>query len=457
MPGLPTATDEEVGFQPIPSNPFLKQPGSIPGWASKGKSWGAFMSPTAYEPIGNEGIIHFNPIIMVFISLIKKEDLTEAIRSAMEKVPDFMRIMEIEDAQTFYIFANKMLKWTPTENVDAKDIYDILCLFYFILDQQPLLQDQTPIHPSSVGLPLTPLSSWIVVFAQLIGLFMDTPASISEATFQTFVDSPKYMIKEEALIPEGGFRTFNDFFSRHLKPGVRPIADLDDDRVITYPADCTYDNSLHNQSIVNIQDTGIIEIKGLPWTIGTLLQGSKYADCFHGGVWMHAFLNTFNYHRQHAPVSGMVIEAKNIQGAAYLEVDQKCRPIRKLFLTAKDIEDDPACRPEAPDSPGYQFLQTRGLIVIDNPILGKVAVLPIGMAMVSSVKLSVRAGQKLKKGDEISTFLFGGSDIICVFEPRARLTPEHFVPSPKDDYSRYGSVLARAPGQGSNGTSNGQH
>ncbi|KXH48868.1 phosphatidylserine decarboxylase [Colletotrichum nymphaeae SA-01] len=459
MPGLPTATDEEVGFQPIPSNPCLKQPGSVPGSISRGgkSSWGSFMPPNTYEPIADEGIIHFNPIIILFMSLIPKDDLTKAVQSALGKIPEFMAKMGIEDADTFYKFANDMLKWTPTENVQAKDVYDILCLFYFILDQEPLLGKQTLVHPSSVGLPLTPLSSWIVVFAQLIGLFMDTPASINEKTFQTFVDSPKYMIKEEALIPEGGFRTFNDFFSRHLKPGVRPIADQDDDRVITYPADCTYDNSLYNQSIVNVQDTGIIEIKGLPWTIGALLQGSEYADCFHGGVWMHAFLNTFNYHRQHAPVSGTVIEAKNIQGAAYLEVDQQCRPIRKLFVTAEDIEKDPNCRPEAPDSPGYQFLQTRGLVVIDNPVLGKVAVLPIGMAMVSSVKLSVRVGQKLKKGQEISTFLFGGSDIICVFEPRAKLTPEHFVPSPKDDYSRYGSVLAKAPGQGSNGTSNGYH
>ncbi|GKT53841.1 phosphatidylserine decarboxylase [Colletotrichum tofieldiae] len=456
MPGLPTATDEEIGFQPPPSNPLINLPGSVPGWASKGKMWKA-LPPMTYEPIGSQDdIIHFNPVIIIFMSLIKSEDLTRAVRSAKEKIPEFMEAMEISDAQSFFVFANKMLKWTPTENVEAKDIYDILCLFYFILDQEPLLGLQTPVHPSSAGKPLSPLSSWIVVFAQLIGLFMDTPASINEKTFQTFVDSPKYAL-HEAVIPRGGFRTFNDFFSRHLKDGMRPIADKDDSRVITYPADCTYDNSLPNQSIVNIQDTGIIEIKGLPWTIGTLLQGSKFADHFKGGVWMHAFLNTFNYHRQHAPVSGRVIEAKNIQGAAYLEVDQQCRPIRKLYLTAKDIEKDPKCKPEAPDSPGYQFLQTRGLVVIENDVLGKVAVLPIGMAMVSSVKLSVHVGQELKKGDEISTFLFGGSDIICVFESRAGLKPENFVPSPKDDYSRYGTVLARAPGQGSNGRSNGHH
>ena len=119
---------------------------------------------------------------------------------------------------------------------------------------------------------------------------------------------------------------------------------------------------------------------------------------------MYAFLNTFNYHRQHAPVSGTVLEAKNIQGSAYLEVNAKCQPIRVM------------CGPDAPDSPGYQFLQTRGMVIIDNPTLGKVAVLPIGMALVSSVKLTVAKGARLNKGDEISYFQFGGSDVICVFQ-----------------------------------------
>ncbi|KAM4056772.1 phosphatidylserine decarboxylase domain-containing protein [Hirsutella rhossiliensis] len=192
-------------------------------------------------------------------------------------------------------------------------------------------------------------------------------------------------------------------------------------------------SSVENASIISIESEGIVNIKNLPWTISSLLQGSEHALEFGGGVWMHAFLNTFNYHRQHAPVSGKVIEAKNVQGAAYLEVDAQCRPIRIM------------CGPDAPNTPGYQFLQLRGVVVIDNPVLGKVAVLPIGMAMVSSVKLSVRKGDVVKKGDDISCFLFGGSDIICVFQAKAGLQVEDFVVSAGGTYSKMGTVLARAP------------
>ncbi|KAF5520184.1 L-tryptophan decarboxylase [Colletotrichum aenigma] len=195
---------------------------------------------------------------------------------------------------------------------------------------------------------------------------------------------------------------------------------------------------------------GEVLIKGIPWTIDNLLHGSKYACEFNGGIWTHAFLNTYNYHRQHAPVSGTVLEAKNIQGAAYMEVNEKCQPIRKIPVSGEGKSQDSKSVLEVPDCPGYQFLQTRGCVIIDNPVLGKVAVLPIGMAIVSGVRLTVREGDTVRKGDEISTFFFGGSDIILEFQKKAGLQVKDFVPSPMDEagnqtHSKYGTILARAP------------
>lgn len=67
------------------------------------------------------------------------------------------------------------------------------------------------------------------------------------------------------------------------------------------------------------------------------------------------------------------------------------------------------------DEAGYQFLQTRGLIVIQSKI-GKVAILPMGMAQVSSIVVTAKKGVTLRKGEEISYFQFGGSDIVLIFE-----------------------------------------
>ena len=70
---------------------------------------------------------------------------------------------------------------------------------------------------------------------------------------------------------------------------------------------------------------------------------------------------------------------------------------------------------EAQEGTGYQFAQARGLIVTRTP-MGLVACLPVGMAQVSSVVLTAEVGAKLRKGEELGYFQFGGSDFVMVFE-----------------------------------------
>ncbi|KAI1209175.1 phosphatidylserine decarboxylase-domain-containing protein [Annulohypoxylon truncatum] len=428
MPGLPTCSP--VGFGRHPSAPY------------------------PYVPYAGELNSQFNPIIIMLVGYLEKLNkphaLDHAVKEAYQKSTKLMNTFNITGANSFLKFANDLLRWIPHESSEGKDVYNILCIFYFVFNQHPLKDIQTPITPDVVGQPLTWLSSWLVVYSQLVGQWMDTRDSLTAESLETFRQSPAYSM-DEAEEPSGGWKTFNELFARSLKPGSRPIADPDDDTVIVYPADCRYDTSLEYHS-VSISSTGTVLIKGLPWTISSLLQGSEFGDYFNGGVWMHAFLNAYNYHRQHAPVAGKVLEAKVVQGTCYLEVNDDGEPQRTIIGPGLQATED--YKIQAPDTPGYQFLQTRGIIVIENDTLGKVAVLPIGMALVSGVKLSVSAGQELKKGDEISNFLFGGSDIICVFEKKANLTPDCFVSSPDppeeepwNNYSKYGTKLAKAEPQ----------
>lgn len=211
-------------------------------------------------------------------------------------------------------------------------------------------------------------------------------------------------------MPMGGWKTFNQFFARSVKPGFRPIAAINDDHIITSPADSTNDGQWE------VNSDSQVNIKGLEWSIEELLEGSKYKDDFKGGIWIHQFLNTVDYHRQHAPVGGKVLEAREIQGATWLGV------------TTEPIEGDEKGRSRivrrklvAEDEAGYQFLQTRGLIVLESKI-GKVAVLPMGMAQVSSIIVTAEEGTVLRKGEEISYFQFGGSDIVMIFQRQSNVS-----------------------------------
>ena len=135
-----------------------------------------------------------------------------------------------------------------------------------------------------------------------------------------------------------------------------------------------------------------------------MLQGSPYKDCFEGGVWLHGFLDVDDYHRVHTPVAGKVVEARVLQGSNYMKVAAPVDNEKKDKILLRVVNET-----------GYHFSQTRGLIIIETPA-GLVAVLPVGMAAVSSVILTAETGAQLHKGEEIGYFQFGGSDVVLIFE-----------------------------------------
>ena len=206
-------------------------------------------------------------------------------------------------------------------------------------------------------------------------------------------------------------------FARSVKPGYRPIAAVSDPHVIVSPADSTYGGQWEIRS-----DSGVT-IKGLHWQISELLKDCPYQNEFNGGIFMHSFLGPNDYHREHCPLGGKVVWAKNIKGDVYLEVNAVPIPDTDgaKCLEPHRAMDDAKHQFDAPDTPGYQFAQTRGLVVLDTPV-GLVAVLPMGMAQVSSVVLTAEEGVTLTKGEEISYFQFGGSDIVTVFQRQSNVT-----------------------------------
>jgi phosphatidylserine decarboxylase len=56
----------------------------------------------------------------------------------------------------------------------------------------------------------------------------------------------------------------------------------------------------------------------------------------------------------------------------------------------------------------------------------------------------VTVGQTVNKGDPLAHFKFGGSDIVCVFSPQAKLSVSDFPAAGQKQWSQYGSLLATA-------------
>ncbi len=307
----------------------------------------------------------------------------------------------IRSLSDYLDFLDDMVVWAPREQADSLQVHDKLVTFHFLLDQPALRALQSTPDPAAAPARLEPLSAWIVEFARTWGAFLDTPASAAHV--DTFRTNPAFRW-DDYMPPPSGYLTFNQFFARHVKPGRRPVEDPHDDEVLVSPEDATFIGQWP------VDDDSTIALKRLRWSVVQLLDGSPFAHRFAGGVFTHVALRTFDYHRWHAPAAGTVLEARIVQGRAWLDVQ-----VQRETRDGRAVN-----RIEAVEGTGYQFAQTRGLVVLATSA-GLVACVPVGMAQVSSVVITAEVGAVLRKGEEMGYFQFGGSDFVMVFEAGCRV------------------------------------
>ena len=312
-------------------------------------------------------------------------------------LPDYLRWLD------------ELVHWAPREQGDSQRVHDKLVEFHFFVDQPSLQALQSPIVPARDGVELAPLSQWIVDFARAWGAWLDTDDSARHV--DSFRTDPLFRW-DDYMPPPSGYRTFNQFFARHVKPGRRPVDEPHDDGVVVSPADANHVGqwAIDAASSITVADS-TLPLKGLRWSLAQLLQDSPHAHAFAGGVLTHSALRTFDYHRFHAPLAGEVVEARVIHGQAWLGVD---------VIEEPDGAGSIRRRLHAQEGTGYQFVQARGLVVL-RTAAGLVACLPVGMAQVSSVVLTAEVGARLRKGEELGYFQFGGSDFVMVFQARAQV------------------------------------
>jgi phosphatidylserine decarboxylase len=411
------------------------------------------------------------PITQKLKSLVERHAYSGAFHNAIEtvsrqRIPELDRIHTIDQ---FYSYIDALASWMPELRVwewrggiyHERTDYLRITQFYYYFNQPELVALQSPIDPVE-GTNLTPLSLWLREFAVAWGEFLDTRESARY--LESYKFGPEYSYQDYDGGDDGicGYASFNAWFSRTFKDidRQRPVARPDDPRVIAFPAESTFVGQWAITTRVGepMPAAPSIVVKHVEWPIPELLQDSEFAEDFEGGTLVHSFLNVYDYHRQHAPAAGRIIEARFIPGQVYLDVDLE---MLDDPASASNVAEETSALPnvalarrylDAQDATGYQFVQCRGLLVLETAI-GKIAVLPMGMAQVSSVvfvkpgtdklirihederhlpydeqvalinqRLQAEVvGKTVSKGDMISTFLFGGSDIVTIFERRANV------------------------------------
>ena len=205
-----------------------------------------------------------------------------------------------------------------------------------------------------------------------------------------------------------GYTSWDDFFTRKFKPGIRPVASPDDDDVIANACESAPFRIAHDVPL-----KAKFWIKGQPYSLIDLLHNDPWTSKFEGGTLYQAFLSALSYHRWNSPVSGKIVKAYNLDGTYYGEA------------LAQGFEN-----PNGPDKVAANNFQafltstaTRAVIFIqaDNPKIGLMCFVAVGMGDVSNNEITVRIGQHVNKGDQLGMFHFGGSTHVLLFRPEVKL------------------------------------
>ncbi len=332
----------------------------------------------------------------------------------------------IQDQAFIRMYVEQMLIEVPWEHRHFTTVDSMLAAINFVVHSVPIYKDVSSI-------------SWQFPLSSLMNFWMMTPSGKAlmrmpqfnnhmndiMAAWCKFLDSSescyvlnegpegwlnpeayKYNTLDQYIIPDRsapywGWKSYNDFFHRRVKPEFRPIDGPDDPSIINSPNDGVAWALEHY-----VQRDDAFWLKTQVYSLGNMLNNSPFVDRFIGGTVYQTYVNGgADWHGFSSPIDGKIVGVELIRGYAWTESDT--------------TPPDPM---SGPYSQGWAAgVATRGLIYIDSGIkkLGTVCVIPIGLTEVSSLQTFVKVGDRVKKGDDLGQFSFGGSSFALVFEPGA--------------------------------------
>lgn len=218
-------------------------------------------------------------------------------------------------------------------------------------------------------------------FSRLYGRWADSPVSAKEVA--PFIRRFEVDTSEFLHAPES-FRSFNEFFYRHLKPEARPIAPAEN--AIIFPADGRH------LFIPDLSRESYLYAKGQRFDLDRLLGDAALAGRFAKGSAVLSRLCPTDYHRFHFPLAGECGTPRLINGSLY-----SVNPI----ALAREL--------------GYILENKRRITVVKHPTMGEYLFLEIGATNVGSIVDTCAPGTRVEKGEEKGYFRFGGSMVITLF------------------------------------------
>ena len=266
------------------------------------------------------------------------------------------------------------------------------------LPQSPTVSDRRAVLPQYL-LPKQAMTRFggLVARAQM--------GAVTTAIIRRFV--ARYNVNmAEALNPDiASYASFNDFFTRALKPGARPLAGAD--------LICPVDGAI--SQFGSIDKDQIFQAKGHRYSTTALVGGdSKLAAQFQDGHFATLYLSPRDYHRSHMPCDGRLLRMIHVPGALFSVNPTTARGVPGLFARNERV----VCVFEGQDGPWV-------LVLVGATIVGSMATVWHGLvnpSRLGALRDWSYADKQitLRQGEEMGRFLLG-STVVMLF-PSGPLT-----------------------------------
>jgi phosphatidylserine decarboxylase len=248
--------------------------------------------------------------------------------------------------------------------------------------------------------------------SNLYGRLQNQPRSLRK--IDRFIEKCR-INTDEIDVPQGGYRCFNDFFTRKLKAGRRSI----------HPDPCTLISPADSRLLAySMEDNAVYPVKGVTFTVEELIADRPTASAYNGGLCLVFRLAPSDYHRFCYIDDGEHEAVNSIDGNLHSVNPVAIRSSLKIFQ--KNYRE-------------YCILKTKNF--------GEVIEIEVGALLVGKIHQNLRGGGHFFRGQEKGYFEFGASTIIMVFRSSVVVIDEDVA-----EYSRrgietrvqYGSAIGKS-------------
>ena len=214
-----------------------------------------------------------------------------------------------------------------------------------------------------------------------------------------------YKVRFDECQRERGYDSFDEFFTRPLRVGARPIDSAPE--AIVSPADGRLD------SMGPVEPGSTFLVKGRRYSVAELVGDAEDARRYEGGAACVVYLSPRDYHRVHAPVGGTIACVRSLPGDYFPVNSIGLEHVDNLFAINRRVA---ICI----DTPASSGLGRVTVVMVAAIVVGRITVTGIDAHDVPMGTHRIDPPARVERGDEIGIFHLGSTAVVFV-EPSAAL------------------------------------